>query len=400
MTAPDAENGIAREKTVGALYIHIPFCAKKCVYCAFYSALPSNNQIERYCRALLKELEIAVEIVRPKTIFFGGGTPSLLSIEQWKQLLSRMQRLNLLGADEFTIECNPATVSADKAALWIDYGVNRVSLGIQSFNDSILKFLGRIHDKKTALSTYDILRKAGFTNINIDLIFSIPGQTLDDWRQTLSEAVSLQTEHISSYELTPEEETEYFKKFSAGAYFVDEDLNSAMYDELVEKTYSAGLFRYEVSNFAKDTAKRDEQSESSQIPAYCCRHNINYWRGGWYFGAGASASSFLNGVRTKNVSNTNLYCELLENGKRPICEVDDIPPVSRAGEIAAFGLRMAIGWNFDEFKKITGFDMRELWGNEMERLVNLGYATRDEKSFKLTSTGLRYADWAGELFLK
>jgi oxygen-independent coproporphyrinogen-3 oxidase len=395
-------NGDCRlsEKAVNALYIHIPFCATKCIYCAFFSAPPSGNQIERYCRAILKELEMAARVVKPKTIFFGGGTPSLLNVRHWKYILTGMERLNLLGAEEFTIECNPATVSAEKALLWLDYGVNRVSLGVQSFNDNLLKFLGRIHDKKTALATYEILRKSGFKNINIDLMFGIPEQTLEDWRQTLSEALALQPEHISSYELTPEEDTEYFKKVSYGFYKTDEELVSAMYEELVEKTHSAGLYIYEVSNFAKDTHTTNARDNANQIPVYACKHNINYWRGGYYFGAGASASGFLNGIRTKNVSNTNLYCELLEKGKQPISEIDNIPPLNRAAEIAAFGLRMTAGWNFDEFKKITGFDLNHEWRNEIDQLVRLGYAVQDEKSFRLTSTGLRYADWAGELFLK
>lgn len=389
-----SENGDAGSKNaVGSLYVHIPFCATKCVYCAFFSAPPSGNQIERYCSCLLTELETASEIVKAETIFFGGGTPSLLSVERWEEILKKMERLNLLDAKEFTIECNPATVSVDKARLWLDYGVNRVSIGVQSFDDEVLKFLGRIHDKNTALKTYDILRKAGFKNINIDLMFGIPGQTMDMWKKTICEALSLQTEHISAYELTPEEDTQYFKNFTAGAYSIDEDLVSAMYDELVEKTDSAGVYRYEVSNFAKGDAP-------DGIPAFACKHNINYWRGGWYYGIGASASSFLNGVRTKNISNTEFYCELIEKGKRPIAEVDNIPPLSRAGEIAGFGLRMVKGWGFDEFKRITGFDLKREWRNEIQQLVSLGYGIEDEKSFRLTSSGLRYADWAGELFLR
>ena len=393
-----AENKFSAEnprKTVNSLYIHIPFCAKKCIYCAFFSAPPSGNQIELYCQALLNELEMATETFKPKTIFIGGGTPSLLNTKQWKKLLQGFERLNLLGAEEFTIECNPATVSDDKARLWLDYGVNRISIGVQSFDDNILKLLGRIHNKQTALNTYEILRKTGFENINIDLIFGAPGQTLDLWRKTIQEAFSLQTEHLSCYELTPEEDTEYFKSLNSGNYTIDEELVSAMYDELVEKAYENGLFRYEVSNFA-----RNKDNVNNGIPSFACKHNVNYWRGGWYYGAGVSASGFKDGIRTKNVSDTELYCELLKDGKSPVEEIDKIPPLSRAGEIAAFGLRMDVGWGYKEFLNVTGFDLRSHWQKEMDHLIRLGYAVADEKSFRLTPIGLRFADWAGELFIR
>ena len=393
-----AENKFSAEnpiKTVRSLYIHIPFCAKKCIYCAFFSAPPSENQIEQYCQCLLIELEMVAETLKPQTIFIGGGTPSLLNTEQWKKLLKGLERLNLLGAEEFTIECNPATVSDDKARLWLDYGVNRISIGVQSFDDDILKLLGRIHNKQTALNTYETFRKTGFENINIDLIFGVPGQTLDLWQKTIQEAFSLQTEHLSCYELTPEEDTEYFKSLNSGNYTVDEELVSAMYDELVEKAYENGLFRYEVSNFARDKANVD-----NGIPSFACKHNVNYWRGKWYYGAGASASGFKDGIRTRNVSNTELYCQLLKSGKSPVEEIDKIPPLSRAGEIAAFGLRMDVGWGYAEFLNATGFDLRTHWQKEMVRLIGLGYAVGDEKSFRLTPIGLRFADWAGELFIR
>ncbi len=381
-------------KAVRSLYVHIPFCAKKCIYCAFFSAPPFGNQIEQYCQCLLSELEMVAETLKPQTIFIGGGTPSLLNIEQWEKMLKGMGRLNLLGAEEFTIECNPATVSVDKARLWLDFGVNRISMGVQSFDDDILKRLGRIHNKQTALNTYEILRKTGFQNINIDLIFGVPGQTVELWRKTIQEALSLQTEHLSCYELTPEEDTEYFKSLNSGIYTVDEDLVSAMYDELVERAYENGVFRYEVSNFASD-----KHNANKGIPSFACKHNVNYWRGGWYYGAGASASGFKDGVRTKNVSDTGLYCELLKCGKSPVEEIDEIPALSRAGEIAAFGLRMDVGWDYEEFLRTTGFDLRTNWQKEMNRLIDLGYAIADEKSFRLTPIGLRFADWAGELFL-
>ncbi|HZQ47348.1 MAG TPA: radical SAM protein, partial [Verrucomicrobiae bacterium] len=161
---------------VASLYVHVPFCAHKCSYCAFYSEASNGELINRYVQALLRELELVASDLRPRTIFFGGGTPSLLNLRQWEQILSTMQRLNLTGAGEWTVECNPATVSPDKARLLRDFGVNRISMGVQSLNEDLLDRLGRIHSRDMVFKSFDILRSAGFDNINLDLMFAIPGQ--------------------------------------------------------------------------------------------------------------------------------------------------------------------------------------------------------------------------------
>ncbi|MCX7872182.1 MAG: radical SAM family heme chaperone HemW [Verrucomicrobiae bacterium] len=378
-----------------SLYVHIPFCALKCQYCAFYSAPPRGEQIERFCSALVKELEIVRGFLDVRTIFFGGGTPSLLNVSQWKFILKALERLELIGVEEFTIECNPATVTMEKARLWLDYGVNRVSLGVQSFDDNLLSRLGRIHDKRMAVETYNLLRRAGFENINIDLIYGIPGQTMELWLKTLDEAFRLHSEHLSCYELTPEEDTEFYRRLNLGEYELDEDLSAHMYDELVERAEGVGLYRYEVSNFG-----RGKPVDEYSVPEFACRHNVNYWRGVPFVGVGPSASGFLNNVRETNVADTDLYCKLLEDGKRPVGVLDKLEPLARAGEIAGFGLRMSAGWSYSEFLQRTGFDLLECWEKEMNQLVSLGYAMRDERCFRLTSTGLRYADWAAELFLR
>lgn len=379
---------------VNALYAHIPFCAKKCVYCAFYSAPPSGDIMWRYCRALIKEIEHYRDILKHETIFFGGGTPSLLDFDQWKYILQALEKFGFLPADEFTIECNPATVSLNKVKLWKDYGVNRISIGAQSFDDATLKLLGRIHTKEAIFKTFDLFRSQGFENINIDLMFGIPQQTLESWQNSVKTALSLNCEHLACYELTPEEDTEFLRLLSAGKYKMDEELACAMYDTLVELAESAGVFRYEVSNFA-----RNGSTEHPEIPEFACKHNINYWRGGAYCGVGASASGFVNGVRYTNMSDTEKYCALLESGKMPEKSIDKLTPFQRAGEIAAFGLRMTSGWNFEYFRQVTGFDLRVHWKREMDYLIKLNYAVADEKSFRLTPQGLRFADWAGELFL-
>ena len=186
---------------VKRLYVHVPFCAQKCSYCAFYSEATQGELIQRYTDSLAREIELVAEQLRPETVFFGGGTPSILNLRQWRTILEAMERCGLLGAGEWTIECNPATVSLDKCKLWRDYGVNRISMGVQSLDESLLDRLGRIHTRDQVFKSFDILRRGGFANINIDLMFAIPGQTLEVWRATLGEAVALGSEHLSSYEV-------------------------------------------------------------------------------------------------------------------------------------------------------------------------------------------------------
>src|SRR5450432_3973625 len=205
---------------VASLYLHVPFCAQKCVYCAFYSEASSGELVNRYVVALIRELEIVADDLKPKTIFFGGGTPSLLNLRQWEQILRAMEKLNLLGAKEFTIECNPATVSADKAKLFRDFGINRISMGVQSLDEKLLDRLGRVHSREMVFKSFDTLRAAGFENINIDLMFAIPGQTLKVWRETLVEALALGSEHLSSYEVIYEDDTPLFARMKAGEFDV------------------------------------------------------------------------------------------------------------------------------------------------------------------------------------
>jgi oxygen-independent coproporphyrinogen III oxidase len=380
---------------VSSLYVHVPFCAQKCVYCAFYSEASSGELVNRYVAALVRELEIVAADLKPRTIFFGGGTPSLLNLRQWETVLRAMEKCNLLGAEEFTVESNPATVSADKAKLLRDFGVNRVSMGVQSLDENLLERLGRIHSRETVFKSFDILRKAGFENLNLDLMFAIPTQTMEIWRDTLNEAVAMQSEHLSSYEVIYEDDTPLFHQLQAGEFSVDEALACDMYDELVMAAGKAGFRQYEIANFA-----RDNGSAAAGIPSFACRHNVNYWRGGSYYGLGPSATGYVRGVRTKNWANTQLYCEQLEKGRRAIESTEELTPPRRAGEIAAFGLRMNAGWPFEEFKRVTSFDLRREWDSEMNQLAERGWAVRDAEKFQLTPQGLRFADSAAELFLR
>lgn len=380
---------------VTSLYVHVPFCAHKCSYCAFYSEASNGEVISRYVDALTSELEMVAGDLKPRTIFFGGGTPSLLNLRQWEQILQTMERLGLTGATEWTVECNPATVSLDKAKLLRSFGVNRISMGVQSLNTDLLERLGRIHSREMVFKSFDILRSAGFDNVNIDLMFAIPGQTMQIWRETLDEALALGSEHLSSYEVIYEDDTPLYAQLKAGEFDVDEELACSMYEELVSRSAAAGFRQYEIANFARHLS-----ALPSDIPDRACKHNVNYWRGGCYYGLGPSAAGYVRGVRTKNWSNTIMYCEQLEQGKRAIESREELPLQRRAAETAAFGLRMNAGWPFNEFEKVTGQDLRQDWSTEMKQLIQQGLGRADDQRFYLTPKGLRFADTAAELFLR
>jgi oxygen-independent coproporphyrinogen-3 oxidase len=377
----------------------VPFCARKCDYCAFYSEASGGELVHRYVDALIRELELTSLEPGLNTLFFGGGTPTLLHLRQWEKILTALERLGLDGAEEFTVECNPATLSADKAKLLRSFGVNRISMGVQSLDETLLDRLGRVHSREMVFRSFDTLRRAGFDNVNIDLMFAIPGQTMAAWRATLDETLALGSEHLSCYEVIYEEDTALYARLKAGEFDVDEDLACDMYEELVERTAAAGFCRYEIANFARDTASHPA-SPARNPPDRACRHNLNYWRGGDFHGVGPSATSYVRGVRAKNCSNTTLYCEQLEKGARPIESSEELPPLARAGETAAFGLRMTAGWPFEEFRRATGHDLREQWAADIGECVRRGWGRLSDDAFRLTDPGLRFADAVAEMFLR
>ncbi len=237
-----------------------------------------------------------------------------------------------------------------------------------------------------------------------------------DRATTLAEALALGSEHLSTYEVIYEDDTPLFAQLQAGEFEVDEDLACVMYEELVERATGAGFRQYEVANFARDVPARSTVHSpqfnadnavtvgcglrTADIPSLACQHNVNYWRGGSFYGLGPSATSYVRGVRTKNWSNTQLYCEQLEQGRRAIESCEELPPLRRAGETAAFGLRMNAGWPFEDFRRVTDFDLRDEWSAEMKQLTERGWAARDDQRFQLTPRGLRFADAAAELYLR
>ncbi len=396
---------------IHSLYVHVPFCAQKCAYCAFFSEASSGELINRYVGALIRELELVAPDLKPRTVFFGGGTPSLLNLRQWEEILRAMERLNLLGAAEFTVESNPATVSADKSKLLRSFGVNRISMGVQSLDENLLDRLGRIHSREMVFKSFDTLRAAGFDNVNLDLMFAIPGQTMAIWRATLDEAIALGSEHLSSYEVIYEEDTPLFEQLKAGEFDVNEDLACDMYEELIERSSAAGFHQYEIANFARTVRWRNctartlvsdpnQPTNQPPIPAFASQHNVNYWRGGSFYGLGPSATGYVRGLRTKNWSNTQLYCDQLEKGRRALESSEELPALRRAGETAGFGLRMNAGWPFQAFQQVTGHDLRGEWSEDMQKLSAQGWGKIAPDGFRLTRQGLRFADAAAAMFLR
>lgn len=357
--------------------------------------------MQRYTEALIKEARMLPPFL-PRTIFFGGGTPSLLTLNQWEQIGETFRDLGWSDSpEEWSVECNPATVSLEKAQLFRSLGVTRVSMGVQSFDENLLDRLGRIHSREQVFKSYDLLRKGGFDNINLDLMFAIPTQTMDVWRSTLNEAISLQPKHLSCYEVIYEQDTPLFAQLQAGEFDVNEDLACEMYDELVRISREAGFFQYEVANFARHS----DPNPPADIPSFACKHNVNYWRGGFYYALGPSAAGYepasgALGIRTRNWANTQMYCEIVERGKRPIESREELSAIARAGEVAAFGLRMNSGWPFESFRRATGFDLRDQWRGSMEKLTADGLALLDHDRFRLNDRGLRLADLAAQEFLR
>lgn len=381
------------ERCNAHLYVHIPFCAAKCDYCAFYSEPAQAARVERFLGALSREIEKVAARLEPETIFFGGGTPSILTEKQFDRLLTHLRACipslesRITNHDfEWTIEMNPATVSLGKARLLRAFGVNRASLGVQSFDDELLKRLGRIHTVAMARESVATLRKAGFDNLNLDFIFAIPGQTAAQWEQTLRQAIALGPQHLSTYELTYEEDTPLFRRLQArGIARLDEATATSMYERMLKLTAEAGFRQYEISNIAR--------------PGRECRHNLNAWRGGDYVGVGPSACGFVDGWRYRNVASINDYIARIERGGSPTEHAEKLSPHARAGELAAFALRMNEGISAAAFERQTGFRLEQLWPDALPELAAQKLLEWDDERLRLTPRGRLLADTVAEAFI-
>lgn len=327
--SPNAENP-PLNAAVRHLYIHIPFCLQICPYCSFYKDLAGPGKADPLVDAIVREAELFGSRMAPRTVFIGGGTPTALSVSQLERLFAGLrEHLNLTAVEEFTIEMNPATVTARKANLLRGAGVNRVSMGVQSWDAELLKLLGRVHDAEQVRRSFQILRAAGYDNLNLDLIYGIPGQTLAQWEDSLQATMELAPEHISAYCLTYEEDTEFFERMTKGEFREDTESDASFFERGVELLSSGGYAQYEISNYAK--------------PGHACRHNLAYWEGADYLGLGPSAWSTVGDRRWQNLPDTAAYVRGIQAGVRPLNSEEILPAATREAEKIAFGLRMNAG---------------------------------------------------------
>jgi len=310
------------------LYVHIPFCHRVCPYCSFYKHTPGDTPIGAFVDSLLEEARsrMSASVEKPRTLYLGGGTPSMLSPTHLRKLFGGLQELlDLSSLDEVTMEANPATFDVAKARLFRELGVTRISLGIQSFTPHVLEKLGREHTAEQAAAAVGILREAGMPEVNIDLMFAIPGQSEADWRSTLETAISLKPDHISAYNLTYEEDTAFFESLRRGEVRESEDVNASFFLLADEMLRASGFEHYETSNYAQ--------------PGCRSSHNRGYWRGEDYLGLGPSAVSTVGAVRSKNVPDTADYVRMVSSLGNAIVETESLDPEQRRMERIALMLR-------------------------------------------------------------
>ncbi len=366
-----------------SLYIHIPFCTRKCNYCSFNSYSGLETLRERYVDALCIEmarLQVGSDLVPLKTVFLGGGTPTLLSTAQLTKLFGALlSRFQLADGAELSIEGNPGTLDIEKLQCLKELGVNRLSFGVQSFNDRELENIGRIHSAKEAQFAVEMAGRAGFSNISLDLMYALPGQTPASWWNSLETAVSLGGNHLSLYQLTVEEKTPLERILARGTRILPDEEQLAEMDKITEElTGQAGLKQYEISNYAR---------RGSQ-----CRHNIVYWENGEYFGVGAGAVSFLENRRCRNENDPVLYCELIGNGKTVTVESETLTWEESFRETVIMGLRMHCGVSIEVLEKRYGIDLEQYYGENLTRMINEGLLVLEDHVLHLTTRGGVFAN--------
>jgi oxygen-independent coproporphyrinogen III oxidase len=359
------------------LYVHIPFCPKVCPYCSFYKEASDRNKVKGFLDALLTELDrFGPDRISAKTIFFGGGTPSALSPSQLDFLLTGLRdRLDFTNLTEWTLEMNPATVSAEKASLLLSLGVNRISMGVQSWDSEILQRLGRVHSAAQARRSYDILRTAGFENVNLDLIFGVPGQSREQWLETLRATAALGPDHISAYCLTYEEDTEFFRRFQTGEFRQNANEDAELFAMTMDFLAEHGFEQYEISNYA--------------LPEQECLHNLAYWHGEDYLGLGPSAFSTVWKQRWQNIADTQSYIARTALGDSTRTFEEYLEEATRESERIIFGLRTNNGVLRSKIVQQE---------SELDDLEKAGYLEVAGDHVRLTRAGRLVADEIGALF--
>ena len=374
------------------LYVHIPFCVRKCLYCDFYSlptgkgalpgrlAQPDAHDASLFLDALAREFEQLPESFAPDTIFIGGGTPTELSDRDFLRLLdlvaSAADRNRIL---EWSCESNPGTLTAAKAQMMRDAGINRVSLGVQSFDPKALEFLGRIHSSEEAEAGYHLLREHGFDNVNLDLMYGVPGVSIETVERDVRKLIELSPDHAACYCLIFEDGTPLTELRNKGfVKEVDDDRELAQYTRVRDLLGIAGYGHYEISNFAR--------------PGRECRHNLLYWGPGEYIGCGPSAHSHWQGKRFGNIRNLDQYCERMLKGASTRAFEEQLDPAARAREALVMGLRRLEGISRDRFRAETEYDYRELCGDTLYWLCEEGLLEEKDDRLRLTDRGLFVSD--------
>lgn len=363
---------------IAGLYVHVPFCFHKCHYCDFYSIVDQRDRQVAFTKALIAELAAANEqySLDARTVFVGGGTPTLLAAERWVELLNALRATNVLThVAEFTIEANPETVTAELMQTLVVGGVSRLSIGAQSFDPALLKTLERWHEPASVGRAVALARDAGIDNLNLDLIFAIPGQTLDQLDRDLDRALALEPEHLSCYSLIFEPGTPLtVKKQQGKIHPIEESLEAAMYQHVIKRLAEAGYQQYEISNWAK--------------PGRPCQHNLIYWQGENYLGIGPSASSFVEGRRWKNQPHLGAY--LASPGHPVTVDHETLDPEARLGEQLMLRLRLTQGIGLDWLSGVMPADDRRR--DELRRFQSLGLIEETATHLRLTPRGLLLAD--------
>jgi oxygen-independent coproporphyrinogen III oxidase len=360
-------------------YFHLPFCAHHCAYCDFAVTTGHDDLMLPYVEALELEIQGILKPATVQTRFFGGGTPSYLSIELWHRLAKVLdQWLPLQSNGEFSIEANPDDLTDEKIKAFRDLGINRLSIGVQSFQPDLLPALDRRHDSSQAIQAIERARKH-FSSVSIDLIFSIPGQNASGWKRDLQQAIDLGVDHISTYGLTYEKGTPLWKQLQHGQVkSLEEEEERGLYEAAIDTLNQAGFEHYEISNFAK--------------PNHRCKHNETYWANEEYFGFGVGAARFVNQSRELNVRNTKDYIRKLFSGESPTFQRERLNDREFAFETLAIQLRRMDGIFWNQFQAQTGFDAHELVGLTLKNLDQIGLIVFDEIGFRLTRDGKCLAD--------
>lgn len=375
-----------KKKQELGIYVHIPFCEKKCDYCDFLSRPANSKTKDDYVQAVLNEIESYKESMQEylvKTIFIGGGTPSSIQAEYIAKILLAIEESFFVQAEEITIEVNPSSISRDKLLIYKEHGINRLSIGLQSANNEELKFLGRIHTYEEFLENYKLARSTGYNNINIDLISGLPEQNIENWENTLKKVTELNPEHISAYSLIIEEGTPFYNKYYQRE--PDEEYDRLIYYKTKEILEAKGYSRYEISNYAKK--------------GYESKHNNSYWKRNPYLGIGLGSSSLINNTRFRNEQDIKKY---IENSRSHNLIQQDIKILSKQEVMEEFmflGLRIIEGIKKNQFKEKFGLNIEDIYGNVIEQSIKEGVIGENGDKIFLTEYGLDVSNYVLARFL-